>query len=228
MKNPICTVAALALIVGTGLVHGAWTNRWRPAPALAELAARLESVPMVLGEWTATSRQIPPGELAMTGGVGYIARVYTNPVKGLTLSVLLLSGLPGKIATHTPDACYPSAGYTLGNSASYVQRYGGGLERAAEFQTAVASRAGTKPSALRLYWAWHTPRGWSAPENARWAFAAEPMLSKLYVVRETGGDAVDPKDDPCTQFMSLLLPELDRVMPPSSQPTGAKLPDEIK
>jgi len=37
------------------------------------------------------------------------------------------------------------------------------------------------------------------------------MLSKLYIVRETGGVAVDPKEDPCAQFLSLLLPELDRV-----------------
>src|SRR5271157_685753 len=53
MKNPIYTVAALALIVGSGLVHGAWANRWRTAPALADLAARLESVPTVLEEWPA-------------------------------------------------------------------------------------------------------------------------------------------------------------------------------
>ena len=71
MKNPIYTVAALALIVGSGLVHGAWINRWRTAPALADLAARLESVPTVLGDWTATSRAIPPRELAMAGAVGH-------------------------------------------------------------------------------------------------------------------------------------------------------------
>jgi len=92
----------------------------------------------------------------------------------------------------------------------------------AEFQTAIANRGGTKPSVLRLYWGWHSSNGWSAPGNARWAFAAEPMLSKLYIVRETGGIAVDPKADPCAQFLTLLLPELDRVMSPSSQPTGAK------
>ena len=69
---------------------------------------------------------------------------------------------------------------------------------------------------------------WSAPENPRWAFAAEPMLSKLYIVRETGGVAVDPKEDPCAQFLSLLLPELDRVMSPSGQATGAKTPDKLK
>ena len=221
MKNPIYTVAALALIVGSGLVHGAGTNRWRTAPALADLAARLESVPTVLGDWTATSQAIPPGELAMAGAVGQISRVYTNPTNGLAVSVLLLCGLPGNISTHTPDACYPGAGYTLGNSEKFVHRYGV-PERAAEFQTAVASRTGTNPSYLRLYWTWHATGGWSAPEHARWAFAAEPMLSKLYVVRETGGVAVDPKSDPCAQFMSLLLPQLDRVMLPSSQATGAK------
>jgi hypothetical protein len=225
MKNLVCTLVALVLIVGTGLVHGGWTNRWRPAPALAELAARLDSVPMVLGEWTATSGAISPGELAMAGAVGHLARQYTNPTKGLTVSVLLLSGLPGNISTHTPDVCYPGAGYTLGESEKFVQQYGD-PERTAEFQTAVASRTGTKPSTLRLYWAWHATSGWSAPGNARWAFAAEPMLSKLYVVRETGGIAVEPKADPCAQVMSLLLPELDRVMSPSSRATGAKLADQ--
>ena len=227
MKNPIYTVAALALIVGSGLVHGAWTNRWRRAPALAELAARLESVPTVLGDWTATSQAIPPRELAMAGAVGQISRVYTNPTKGLTVSVLLLCGLPGNISTHTPDACYPGAGYTLGNGERFVHRYGV-PERAAELQTAVASRAGTKPSRLRLYWAWLGSSGWSAPESPRWAFAAEPMLSKLYIVRETGGVAVDPKEDPCAQFLSLLLPELDRVMSPSDQATGAQSSSILK
>jgi len=221
MKNPAYTVAALALIVGSGLVHGAWTNRWRTSPALAELAARLDSVPTVLGDWTATSRAIPSRQMAITGAVGQISRVYTNPIKGLTVSVLLLCGLPGNISVHTPDICYPGAGYTLGDPERFVHRYGV-PERTAEFQTAIASRAGTNPSRLRLYWAWHGSSGWSAPENARWAFAAEPMLSKLYIVRETGGVAVDPKDDPSTQLLSLLLPELDRVMSLSGQLTESK------
>ncbi|MBV8309680.1 MAG: exosortase-associated EpsI family protein, partial [Planctomycetaceae bacterium] len=109
MKNPISAVAALALIVGSGLIHGTWTNRWRTAPALAELAARLDSVPTVLGDWTATAQAIPPRQMAIAGAVGQISRVYTNPTKGLTVSVLLLCGLPGNISTHTPDVCYPGA-----------------------------------------------------------------------------------------------------------------------
>ena len=32
MKNTIRIIAALVMIIGTGLVHGDWTNRWRTAP----------------------------------------------------------------------------------------------------------------------------------------------------------------------------------------------------
>jgi hypothetical protein len=211
MKNIIRIVAAMVLIVGAGLVHGHWTSRWRISPALAALAARMESVPMTIGDWTATSREIPPRELAMTGAAGYIARIYSNPSKGLTVSVLLLCGLPGDIATHTPDVCYPGAGFTLEAAESYTRRYGS-PERRAGFQTALARRGGANPSVLRLYWGWKGSAGWAAPEDARWSFASEPVLSKLYVVRETGGSVVDAKDDPANEFMSLLLPELDRVV----------------
>ena len=220
MKNTIRIAVALVLIIGTGLVHGTWTNRWRLSPGLTELAARLNTVPEVLGDWKATSRrELPPRELAMTGAVGYISRTYTNPSKALAVSVLLLSGLPGTITTHTPDACYPGVGYTLGNAEKFELKYGAGQR--AEFQTAVASRDGAHPSHLRLYWSWCSSKGWSAPEDARWALAAEPMLSKLYVVRETVGAKIAPKDDPCDEFMTLLLPALDRAMSdPTKQPDG--------
>ena len=132
-------------------------------PGTRRAGCRLESVPTVLGDWTATSHAIPPKEMAMAGAVGQILRVYTNPRRD-SGAVLLLCGLPGNISTHTPDACYPGAGYTLGKAESFVHRYGV-PERTAEFQTAVASREGTKPSLLRLYWTWHGSTGWSAPES---------------------------------------------------------------
>ena len=42
MINMIRISAAVILIIGAGLVHGAWTNRWGPSPALdrAGLAVR--------------------------------------------------------------------------------------------------------------------------------------------------------------------------------------------
>jgi len=226
MKNLIRILVALSLITVAGLVHGSWTNRWRPAPALAALASRLDSVPMVLGEgaWTATSRELPSRELTMTGATGYLSRIYSNPSKGVQVSVLLLCGLPGDMATHTPDACYPGAGYTLGASENHMVRYGQ-PESQVEFRTAIASRSGSSPSVLRLFWGWRGSKGWSAPEEPRWSFASEPVLTKIYIVRETAGAVADPKNDPCNEFMSLLLPQLDSVLfSVSDRPSGESQP----
>jgi Protein of unknown function (DUF3485) len=226
MKNLIRVIAALSLIMLAGLVHGSWTNRWRPAPAVAALASRLDSVPMVLGDgaWTATSLELPDRELTMTGAVGYFSRIYSNPSKGVQVSVLLLCGLPGDMTTHTPDACYPGAGYTLGTSEGHMVRYGQ-PESQVEFRTAIASRSGSSPSVLRLFWAWRGSKGWSAPEEPRWSFASEPVLTKIYIVRETAGAVADPKNDPCNEFMSLLLPQLDSVLfSVSDRPSGESQP----
>jgi hypothetical protein len=223
MRNTIQIVAALAVIIGAGLVHGSWTNRWRMAPVVAELAGRLEAIPTRIGPWEMTAkRELPPRELAMTGAAGYVSRVYTNSSTGQSVSVLLLTGLPGDITTHTPDACYPGAGYVLGSPDRYLRRYGQ-PERSAEFKTAVARREGTNPSTLRLFWSWRNAQGWAAPDDARWFYAVEPVLSKLYVVRETGGTTLEPKEDPCNSFLAELLPALDRALSLSPDPVRVAL-----
>src|SRR5207244_11825623 len=103
-----------ALIVGAGLVQGKWTNRWGPSPALAALAARFDTVPMDLGDWKGEAFELPARERAAAGAEACLARRYTNRGRGVAVTVLLLGGLPGDIAVHAPDACYPGAGYTLG------------------------------------------------------------------------------------------------------------------
>jgi len=202
--------AAAALILGAGLVHGSWTHRWGASPALAALAARFESVPMVIGDWKATSFELGARERTMAGAEACLGRVYTNARRGATVSVLLLGGLPGDITTHTPDVCYRGAGYALSVPAPFEYRRGPEAPPAG-FRTALAERGGANPSILRIFWTWRSSMGWSAPEDARWRFASEPSLCKLYVIRETGGAAVEPVDDPCNDFMNVFLPELDRL-----------------
>ena len=63
---------------------------------------------------------------------------------------------------------------------------------------------------MRIFWGWNAATGWSAADDVRWKFAAASTLCKLYVVRETAGAVIDPNNDPCNDFMSVFLPELDR------------------
>jgi hypothetical protein len=209
--NLVRLTAAAGLIIGAGIVQGSWTNRWGTPPALAALAARFDTVPMTIGDWTAVPFEIGARERKLAGAEACLSRVYTNDRRGVSVSVLLLAGLPGDIATHTPDICYRGAGYELSTPAAFTHR-SPGEERGAEFRTARAVRGGANPSVLRIFWTWRSAKGWGAPGDARWKFASEPMLSKLYVVRETGGVDVETDRDPCNDFLNVLLPELDRAV----------------
>ena len=207
----VVRITAAALIIGVGLVHGAWTNRWGPSPEMAALAARFESVPMTIGDWTATPFEIGMRERKLAGAEACLARVYTNPVRRSSVSILLVGGVPGKISTHTPEICYTASGYDLGTPAAFDRRYGPDGRRAG-FWTALAIRRGANPAALRLFWTWHTSTGWAAPREPRLTFASEPALCKLYVVRPVGRAAVEPERDPCNEFLDVLLPVLDRAL----------------
>jgi Protein of unknown function (DUF3485) len=200
---------AVLLIVGAGLVDGAWTNRWRPSPELAAFTANLDSIPMVIGDWQGTAFELPPKERAMAGAVTCVGRKYSNPARGVSVTVLLLGGLPGDISNHTPDVCYPGAGYTLNAISPFDYRYASGQKRAG-FRTALATRGGASPSVLGILWGWNASKGWTAPEEPRWSFASEPWLCKIYVIRETAGSALEPEDDPYTDFLAVFLSEVDR------------------
>jgi Protein of unknown function (DUF3485) len=207
----IRVTAAVLLIVGTGLVHGGWTNRWRPSPELAALTAKFDSIPTVIGNWRGTVFELPAKERAMAGAVACLARKYSNPARGISVTVLMVGGLPGDISSHTPDACYPGAGYTLRETSPFDYRYGSG-DKHAEFRTALAARGGVIPSVLRILWGWNASKGWTAPAEPRWSFASEPWLCKVYVIRETAGSTIKPEDDPCTEFLSVFLSEVDRLV----------------
>lgn len=203
--------AAVVLIVGAGLVQGKWTNRWGRSPELAALAARFDTVPLVIGDWTGQSFELPARERAAAGAEACLARRYVHRDRGVAVTVLLLGGLPGDLAVHTPDVCYPGAGYTLGRPAPVEVRYGPD-RTPARLRTALAARRGTDPSVLRIFWSWNATRGWAVPDEPRWSFAAVPALCKLYVVRETAGAGIEPEADPCHDFLTVFLPELDRLV----------------
>jgi hypothetical protein len=83
--------AAAALIVGAGFVHGAWSGRWASDAALAALAARVDSVPMTIGDGKATALEPGPRERTMAGAEACLSRTYTQAARGISISVLLLA-----------------------------------------------------------------------------------------------------------------------------------------
>jgi hypothetical protein len=163
-----------------------------------------------------------PEEMAGARVAGYRVRRYENRRKGQSVTVLLVCGRAGPVSVHTPDLCYPDAGYELiegpvhvalgpsvVSSVSSAKSPGPG----AQFQAGTfgkSSVTGETAGALRIIWGWNATGAWQAPDNPRWSFARYPALYKLYVVRETRArESFRPEEDPCVDFLKVFLPELD-------------------
>ena len=189
--------SAMVLIALAGLVHGAWTNRWHPSAALAALRTRFDSVPMVIGEWHGTAIELPAEDRARAGVVACLARRYSSPIRGVSVSVLLFGGLPGGISAHTPDACYPASGYTL-DSPSVFQRRDGRDGHRAEFRTALATRGG-RARASYGYFGVGTPRkgGWP-PKSRAGNSRINRRCANCTSSGRPGGRSPNPEPTPAT------------------------------
>jgi hypothetical protein len=74
----------------------------------------LSELPKVLGEWqavTGSESQLDPEIARIAGSSDHFIRVYESSRTGDQVSVLVLYGLARAFFGHSPEICYPSAGY---------------------------------------------------------------------------------------------------------------------
>jgi hypothetical protein len=201
MKSYFPVVTASVLLLGAGLVHGFWTDRWVPAAEAAAAAGRLDALPTTLGEWVGEDVEVKSPQ---PGVAGCLQRRYTNGKH--TVVMFIVCGRPGPVSIHTPEACYGAGGFDVATRKRIAVPGG-------EFWTSDAVRIkAAEETRLRLYWGWNSGQGWTAADDPRWLFVRRPVLHKLYVQRDLSGLAEPTTDDPCEAFLKVLLPELDRTL----------------
>jgi Protein of unknown function (DUF3485) len=73
----------------------------------------LKKLPEALGDWHVEGAEIKldPQVARITGSSDHLIRTYVNTRNGEQVSVMILYGLAYLVWPHTPDACYPAAGF---------------------------------------------------------------------------------------------------------------------
>jgi hypothetical protein len=210
MMRYLTLLAAAGLVAGAAVVHGKRTERWGPSIDVLTAAARVNDVPMTIGEWEATSEELNPRHLKAAGVAGYISRRYVHRHTKTEISVLVLCGSPGPISLHSPEICFPSSGF--GESGSREKRSFPTTAGASnDLFVARFIKNGTAPESLLVYWAWKANGPWTAPDgDPRTAFLNVPALYKLYIVHGVARSNGPVEDETCEEFLRLLLPELER------------------
>src|ERR1700693_1782330 len=111
MSRLLPLMISIPLVLLVGALEGVWTDRWGRSTELQSAVARLENVPLDLGEWKGKNLDLDADQVAGAQLSGYLYRQYVHKPTGNTVSILLVCGRPGPISVHTPDVCYRGAGF---------------------------------------------------------------------------------------------------------------------
>jgi exosortase len=210
--------AGVLIVIAAGITSGRWTNRWASTRELDEAAASLDRLPLEIGDWSGRVEAADPRETRAADVARLVVASYQNPRLARKVRLFVVCGRPGPVAVHTPDVCYPSAGYTM------VQASPQRLAVECEPRSAPAEFLGATfrqedsitPDAIRIYWSWSSGGKWSVPDHPRLAFAGRPFLYKLYVIFDDVGQGKGAAGTSETEFIGRLLRALETTLPRDS------------
>jgi len=218
-------LVATGIVLAGAIVEGYWSLRWGPRTdwLLEPLAQAVKDTPLTVGEWIADQAAQPdPRVLEISGANALFQATYREQAQGDYVTIYLLSGWSRDIAVHTPDACYPGAGFVMETSPQpFTLSYGANVAgigenttglRQADLTTAIFTK--TEPTGvtrLRVFWSWNDGRGWQSPRFPRWAFGGRRPLVKLYLVAESP-PGLPTHESAALRLATVLLPVLDRQL----------------
>jgi hypothetical protein len=216
-------IAVVAVLAAT-YMQGCMSERWGTFPELADFAARMKNVPMNVGEWKGeVGPAVPERERQVAGIEGDLSRIYTN-ANGDAVTVFLVCGRIKDVFFHTPDRCYPAAGFEMESDPKEVT-----LETdagPAEFKTTSFRHsdhtAGGVPR--HIYWAWSDGSEWKAPSHlqSKWTFQGHRALYKLYVNSHPTSSTSVPNKDATEKFIKDFVPVLAKSLGDTAAPATPK------
>lgn len=244
-------VAATLLVAGVTVVQGRWTERWGRQQDVAglERAARLleRAFPLNFGDWKfERNLDSDPKELERAGAVGHISRLYRSEKSKTPISAFVVCATPHDASGHTPDRCYPGAGFEIAE-AEHREVISLPDGRVAEAFTGTFRKQG---QTLRVFWTYGVsspdPEAakepppndgrpahlrWIAPGIARIALNGEVAVYKLYAIIDQTKLTAAQSMFECSDFLSHLLPALDEQITTdggSTAPSGEPDSDQPK
>jgi hypothetical protein len=179
----------------------------------------LKDLPKTLGdEWTLQEggeKVLDPEVAQVAGCRDSLIRTYRNATTGVNVTALILFGPSKAVVGHTPEVCYPAAGYrmyrdpTLRSVALRPDAHG--PLPVAEFRTGVYAREREhRHWRDEVYYAFRHGDRWS-PDAARHYkdFRHHPSMFKVQVQRPVSETERNEGNNPTEQFLALLIPQIE-------------------
>jgi Protein of unknown function (DUF3485) len=216
-----------AVLVGSGALR-AWQDYRirRDLKRGLDSPVSLKSLPMEFGPWKGEDTPLDPLIARGTGADQVVTRRYTNQNTGVRVEVILLFGPAREMYIHTPELCYPKAGYTQAAGPEEV-KIQTGPGRDAPFRELVYSKGeGGLTTLQEVVYSWRYNGKWTPNVGVQKHFERISGMYKVHVARgiteqelksRPRGAAGVAADDPCRVFLDQLLPQFEAKVP---GPTG--------
>jgi hypothetical protein len=216
-----CTAIACALVLGSGALR--WWQA-RRVEAMLQLEKEspfpLDSLPMTLGDWVGEKTELDPQIVAGTGANDLITRRYVNRVTGVAVEVIVLHGPASDIFVHTPEWCYPRAGFAA--AGEVMERSIPLGDAKAPFRsTAYTKGDPARPDTQEVIFSWRYNGRWTTTVNRPKEMERVAGMYKVQVARKLQANEARTVANPCEAFLELLVPVLEARIRGQSPPSQA-------
>jgi hypothetical protein len=211
LRTALPAVLVGAFVLAGAVLHGAVTQRFSTARESGR-ADRTHAVVVAYADCEAKliEHDVPLKEQSIA-----TSRSYVSATLSFGASTSIISGVPGAVATHTPDVCYQASGYTMvrGPKRQSMPLADG---RMAHYYVAdFRKEKNSQVELLRIRWAWSADGNWSAPDRARFHYLRVSELYKLYVVTLLNPEAESSEDSPqALAFLAAAFEQYGRSIAP--------------
>jgi hypothetical protein len=224
VMSPWVWMAVTCLLLGISGGVRLWRD-WKFATLAGQSKAspfELAELPRSAGTWQAgddSESQLDPEVARYAGASQHVVRGYLDEKSGEKAVALVLYGLATVVYPHTPDICYPCAGYKLVRGPVDYSITVPGVKNPVRYRWAIyGKRVG---GIFRYEEAYHTflHNGEWLPDTAdRWKlFRYHPGLFKVQISRAVSGLNED-SDGPCKSLLAEIVRQVnDRL---ASTPAG--------
>jgi len=223
-------VMGCALLIGSGVARSVQDRRHRVESSYTEACPfPLTSLPTTLGRWKMFGDEITLDSLTMriTGGTAHSMRAYVDELTGVTLVALVLFGPVEPVIPHTPEICYPATGYQPVDDQE--DRVIGSKEDgiASVFRSGIYAKSGGRAMIREgVYYSFRLEGQWSPHVGSGRKFPRRnPSVFKVQVQRRIADGEHLGRNDPIEQFLSLLVPVIEREIKAAGRPAGTSTGD---
>lgn len=204
-------VLLVVVLVGASAgVRWARANRYADMIEAGELPPfPIEDLPLVLGPWRGVDAKLDSEVARVTGASGLASRIYTDERTGVKLNVIVLYGPAAKVYIHSPETCYPASGFRVAEN-RLIQQIPVGDAKVPFASILYEKGVGSVLDRRQVYFTWHYNGRWSPMALQQKQVERLPGMFKVHIERHAGMNEQIDVNDPCVDFLKLLMVDLQK------------------